>query len=75
LLSLAGGPFGVSHLHELADAVLSGKLPQFSPLASLTRNLMLMPVVLVHGFTRLFQRWLSPGSLLAEDARVVHPEP
>jgi ADP-ribosylglycohydrolase len=75
LLSLAGGPFGVSHLHELADAVASGELPQYSPLASLARNLMLMPVVLVHGFTRLFQRWLSPGALLAEDARVVHPEP
>ena len=75
MLSLAGGPFGLTHLHELADAVESGKLPHYSPLASLGRNLMLMPVVLVQGFTRLFQRALSPGSLLTEDARVVHPEP
>jgi ADP-ribosylglycohydrolase len=74
VLSLASGPFGVAHLYELAEGVRSGVRPEFSPLAALVRNLALMPVVLAHGFTRLFQRLLSPA-LLESDARVVHPEP
>ena len=49
------GPFGPSHLRalaaRLADPTL--KLPSYSPLHALVRNLLLYPVVLGHGFRRL----------------------
>jgi len=49
------GPFGPTHLRALADALAYGHVaPSYSwPLAML-RNLALFPVVLGHGFSRLF---------------------
>lgn len=54
------GPFGPTHLRALADALgraRSGSpadVPRYSPAAALARNLALYPVILGHGFRRLW---------------------
>ncbi|MCP4499263.1 MAG: ADP-ribosylglycohydrolase family protein [Deltaproteobacteria bacterium] len=50
------GPFGPKHLDELAAAAADDSIPipNFSNLIGAVRNLLLMPVVLLHGFARLF---------------------
>lgn len=49
------GPFGPAHLASLATALARGApVPRWSPLAALARNLALYPVVLAHGFARLW---------------------
>lgn len=54
---LQGGPFGASHLERLAAAVAAGgPPPSWSWPLAFARNLMLYPVVLAHGFSRLL-RW------------------
>jgi ADP-ribosyl-[dinitrogen reductase] hydrolase len=76
LCAVAPGPFGVAHLHALADSVATGVPPVYSPLSGLVRNLALMPVVLVHGLGRLLLRHTRTlGLYRAGEARVVHPEP
>jgi ADP-ribosylglycohydrolase len=52
---LARGPFGVTHLTGLAESLASGApLPRWSAWLALARNLALYPVVLAHGFRRLW---------------------
>lgn len=49
------GPFGPDHLQSLAAAVATGApAPRYSWLAAMLRNLALYPVVLAHGFRRLW---------------------
>jgi ADP-ribosyl-[dinitrogen reductase] hydrolase len=56
---LHDGPFGPTHLRDLARCLVSvrdggsASPPRYSPAAALARNLMLYPVVLGHGFRRL----------------------
>jgi ADP-ribosyl-[dinitrogen reductase] hydrolase len=53
--ALEDGPLGRGHLAALADALSgSGRPPRFRPALLLLRNLSLFPVVLAHGFRRLF---------------------
>lgn len=52
--ALHDGPFGPTHLRALAAAADGGPIPRFSGLRALGRNLMLYPVVLAHGFRRLW---------------------
>lgn len=48
------GPFGPTHLERLAAAVLAGAPPpRWSWAYAFLRNLVLYPVVLAHGFSRL----------------------
>lgn len=53
------GAFGPTHLRSLAVCLSerregrSGRVPRYSPVAALARNLALYPVVLGHGFRRL----------------------
>jgi ADP-ribosylglycohydrolase len=58
LENLQGGPFGLKHLEALAVALAENKKPPsfFWPWA-LLRNLLLYPVVLAHGFSRIF--WIG----------------
>jgi ADP-ribosylglycohydrolase len=49
------GPFGPTHLRGLATALATGAPPpRYSWVRALVRNLALYPVVLFHGFRRLF---------------------
>ncbi len=49
------GPFGPTHLRALADALAYGHdAPRYSWPRAMLRNLALFPVVLGHGFSRLF---------------------
>ena len=52
---LEDGPLGRSHLTRLADALGKGGRapPRFRPILLLVRNLLLLPVILGHGFWRL----------------------
>lgn len=53
------GPFGPTHLRQLAACLASARegslvpVPAYSPAAALARNLALYPVILAHGFRRL----------------------
>ncbi len=48
------GPFGPTHLEELATSVVEGApTPAWSWPYALLRNLALYPVILAHGFARL----------------------
>jgi ADP-ribosyl-[dinitrogen reductase] hydrolase len=52
---LGEGPFGASHLRGLARALARREPPpRYSATLALARNLALYPVVLAHGFRRLF---------------------
>ncbi len=54
------GPFGPTHLRALAECLAkvrdgaSASVPRYSPTRALARNLALFPVVIGHGFRRLF---------------------
>lgn len=54
------GPFGPTHLRSLARCLASHQdgfatpVPQYSPARALARNLVLYPVILGHGFRRLW---------------------
>jgi ADP-ribosyl-[dinitrogen reductase] hydrolase len=54
------GPFGPSHLRSLANCLANicegteCRVPRYSRIAALARNLALYPVILGHGFRRLF---------------------
>lgn len=56
------GPFGPTHLRALGSCLAQlreGKrlpVPGYSPAAALARNLVLYPVIVAHGFRRLFPR-------------------
>ncbi|HZE96322.1 MAG TPA: ADP-ribosylglycohydrolase family protein [Planctomycetota bacterium] len=55
LAKLNDGPFGPAHLRALAASLASGAPPpRYSWPRALLRNLALYPVVLAHGFRRLF---------------------
>lgn len=54
---LAHGPFGPTHLRALADALATGgRPPGFSAAHAMVRNLALYPVILAHGFRRMWWR-------------------
>lgn len=54
---LAPGPFGPTHLCALADALATGgRPPGFSAAYAMVRNLALYPVILAHGFRRMWPR-------------------
>ena len=54
---LAPGPFGPTHLRALADALATGgRPPGFSAAHAMVRNLALYPVILAHGFRRMWWR-------------------
>ena len=54
LAALHDGPFGPTHLRRLAAAVDRGsKPPSYSVFVTTLRNLILLPIVLAHGFRRL----------------------
>lgn len=54
--ALAGGPFGVAHAQRLVDAAVekSATIPGYAWPLALARNVALFPVVLAHGFRRLW---------------------
>jgi ADP-ribosylglycohydrolase len=55
LAEIHDGPFGPSHLRALAKALADGAPPpRYSWPGALLRNLALYPVVLAHGFRRIF---------------------
>jgi ADP-ribosyl-[dinitrogen reductase] hydrolase len=55
LAEIHDGPFGPSHLRALADSLARGAPPpRYSWIGALFRNLALYPVVLAHGFRRMF---------------------
>lgn len=55
IAELSDGPFGPTHLRALARAMAEGvPPPRYSWMRALLRNLALYPVVLFHGFRRLF---------------------
>jgi ADP-ribosylglycohydrolase len=55
LAELDDGPFGPSHLRALAGALAEGAPPpRYSWAGALARNLALYPVILAHGFRRIF---------------------
>jgi len=55
LSELHDGPFGPSHLRGLASSLAQGAAPpRYSWVGALVRNLALYPVVLGHGFRRMF---------------------
>jgi ADP-ribosylglycohydrolase len=55
LAELHDGPFGPSHLRSLAASLAGGAPPpRYSWIGALVRNLALYPVVLAHGFRRIF---------------------
>jgi ADP-ribosylglycohydrolase len=55
IAELNDGPFGPTHLRGLASSLASGAPPpRYSRLRALFRNLALYPVVLFHGFRRIF---------------------
>lgn len=55
IAELHDGPFGPSHLRALAESLAGGlPPPRYSWIGALVRNLALYPVVLAHGFRRLF---------------------
>ncbi|HLY09173.1 MAG TPA: ADP-ribosylglycohydrolase family protein [Planctomycetota bacterium] len=55
LADLHDGPFGPSHLRALASSLAEGAAPpRYSWIGALARNLALYPVVLAHGFRRMF---------------------
>ena len=55
LAHLHDGPFGPSHLRGLAASLATGAPPpRYSWLDALFRNLALYPVILAHGFRRIF---------------------
>lgn len=55
IAELHDGPFGPTHLRGLAAALAGGGLPpRYSWLRALLRNLALYPVILFHGFRRIF---------------------
>jgi ADP-ribosylglycohydrolase len=55
LAELHDGPFGPSHLRALASSLADGAAPPpYSWIAALFRNLALYPIVLAHGFRRIF---------------------
>jgi ADP-ribosyl-[dinitrogen reductase] hydrolase len=61
--ALEDGPLGRGHLAALADALSgSGHTPRFRPALLLLRNLSLFPVVLAHGFRRLFRSELAKNA-------------
>jgi ADP-ribosyl-[dinitrogen reductase] hydrolase len=52
---LHDGPFGPTHLRALAASLAAGAPPpRYSWIGALLRNLALYPVILAHGFRRLF---------------------
>ena len=52
---LHDGPFGPTHLRRLAASLAAGTPPpRYSWIGALFRNLALYPVILAHGFRRLF---------------------
>ncbi len=55
IVLLHDGPFGPTHLRGLAASLAAGAPPpRYSWLGALFRNLALVPVILAHGFRRLF---------------------
>lgn len=55
IAALHDGPFGPSHLRALASSLARGvPPPRYSWIGALFRNLALYPVILAHGFRRLF---------------------
>jgi ADP-ribosylglycohydrolase len=55
LAELNDGPFGPTHLRALAASLASGGTPpRYSWVRALLRNLALYPVVIFHGFRRIF---------------------
>ena len=55
IAEISDGPFGPTHLRALAAALASGSPPpRYSWVRALFRNLALYPVVIFHGFRRLF---------------------
>lgn len=57
LAKIHDGPFGPTHLRGLAAALAStNPAPRWSWLGAFLRNLALYPVILGHGFARLFRR-------------------
>jgi ADP-ribosyl-[dinitrogen reductase] hydrolase len=55
IAKLHDGPFGPSHLRGLAASLAQGTPPpRYSWIGALFRNLALYPVVLAHGFRRIF---------------------
>jgi ADP-ribosylglycohydrolase len=55
IAELNDGPFGPTHLRGLAAALAAGEPPpRYSWLRALLRNLALYPVILFHGFRRIF---------------------
>ena len=55
LAEIHDGPFGPSHLRALAASLAEGAAPpRYSWVGALARNLALYPVVLAHGFRRIF---------------------
>ncbi|MBV8878412.1 MAG: ADP-ribosylglycohydrolase family protein [Planctomycetaceae bacterium] len=55
LACIHDGPFGPSHLRALAEALAGGAPPpRYSWIGALFRNLALYPVILGHGFRRIF---------------------
>jgi ADP-ribosyl-[dinitrogen reductase] hydrolase len=55
IAELHDGPFGPSHLRALAASLAEGAAPPgYSWIGALARNLALYPVVLAHGFRRIF---------------------
>ncbi len=58
LAELHDGPFGPTHLRALAAALVEGgRPPRWSATVALLRNLALYPVILAHGFSRLWPFW------------------
>jgi ADP-ribosylglycohydrolase len=55
LARLDDGPFGARHLAALAHASETTRVPAWSRLRALRRNLGLYPVVLAHAFLRIFR--------------------
>jgi ADP-ribosylglycohydrolase len=55
IAELNDGPFGPTHLRKLAASLATGEAPpRYSWLRALFRNLALYPVVIFHGFRRIF---------------------
>lgn len=58
LTRLQDGPFGPTHLRGLADALVGERsVPAWSAWLALVRSLALYPVILGHGFARLWPFW------------------
>jgi len=55
IAALHDGPFGPTHLRALATALVAGaRAPRYRWWTAMARNLLLYPVVLAHGFRRLW---------------------